>query len=295
MTKKSLTVLFADLAESANLYQTQGDLEAHQHVSESLRCMRKVIDSQKGRLLRTVGDAVLASFKSSNSAFQAAIGIQREHKKLNLPVRVGFHHGSVIQDDGDVYGSAVNLAARVAAFCEANEICTTEDTIRRLSIDYQSKSEYLDRVDFKGISVPIPVYRVQWEIDNAHTAVAIAQSHTDRKKTNLALFLLIGVEQFRLDNNNPMITFGRANDNDVSLNIEPASRNHASIELANGRFIIKDHSTNGTYIVRGGQNSEFIRRESTALENFGRIGLGFSPDENPRQVIEFSVSNVVSY
>jgi len=290
MTKKSLTVLFADLAESANLYQTQGDVEAHQHVSVSLRCMRKVVEHQRGKLLRTVGDAVLASFKNTNSAYQAAIEIQREHKKLNLPVRVGFHHGNVILDGGDVYGSAVNLAARVAAFSEADEICTTEDTIRRLSIKNQSTSEYLDRVDFKGINAPIPVYRIQWEADNAQTAVAFAQSHTERQNTNLVLYLLIGTKRICIDSSNPVITFGRSYDNDVSLNIEPTSRNHASIKLAKGRFMITDHSTNGTYIVRRGRTSEFIRRESAALENFGSIGLGFSPDENPRHVIEFSIS-----
>jgi len=138
MTSQTLTVLFADLAASARLYQTQGDVEAHQLVSDSLRCMHNVVDQQHGTLLRSVGDAVLASFQHADSAYLAAIDIQKAHQGLNLPVRVGFHHGKVIHDGGDVYGSAVNLAARVAAFCKADEICTTEDTIRQLTVKPRS-------------------------------------------------------------------------------------------------------------------------------------------------------------
>lgn len=292
MTSKILTVLFADLAESTQLYQTQGDVGAHQRVSDSLRCMRYIVENQNGTLLRTVGDAVLASFDHAESAYHAALEIQKEHRMLNLSVRVGFHHGNVILDGGDVYGSAVNLAARVAAFCEANEICTTEDTIGQLSVKQRSKTQYLDRVDFKGISSPIPVYRIQWDNDDYETSIATAPSHTDRYQNNLVLDLTVGAKRIRVDSNNPVVTFGRSNGNDVSINIEPTSRNHAKIEMSKGRFVIQDHSTNGTYIVRDGHTSEFIRRESAALENYGCIGLGFSPDDDSRHVIEFDISSV---
>jgi len=294
MTKKTLTVLFADLAESVNMYQSQGDIKAHHYVSASLRCMRKVIELQQGTLLRTVGDAILASFDHTDSAYQAAIEIQREHRMLNLSVRVGFHRGNVILDGGDVYGSAVNLAARVAAFSKADEICTTEESIRHMSTELRSNTVYLDRVDFKGISTPIPIYRIPWDDDNTQTAVSPALNYTQRHKSNQVLHLLIGQKQIRIDNANPVVTFGRAHGNDVSINIEPASRNHARIEFSKGRFVIKDHSTNGTYIVSRGHTSQFIRRESMSLENFGCIGLGFSPDDNPQHVIEFSISTVAS-
>ena len=292
MTSKILTVLFADLADSTQLYQTQGDAAAHQKVSDSLHCMQHVVERHQGTMLRTVGDAVLASFNQADSAYQAALDIQIEHRMLNLSVRVGFHHGNVILDGGDVYGSAVNLAARVTAFCEANEICTTEATIRQLSIKQRSNTAYLDRVDFKGISTPVPVYRIQWDSNDAETSIATAPSHTDRYQTDLVLDLIVGAKRIRVDSNNPVVTFGRSHGNDVSVNIEPASRNHAKIEMAKGRFVIQDHSTNGTYIVRSGNASKFIRRESTTLENFGCIGLGFSPDDESRHVIEFDISTV---
>ena len=292
MSSRTLTVLFADLAGSTRLYQTIGDVEAHQRITDSLQCMRRVIERHQGVLLRTVGDAVLASFDYTDAAYLAAVDIQREHQSLSLSVRVGFHHGEVIPDAGDVYGNAVNLAARVASFAEADEICTTEDAVAQLSIRHRSNALFLDRVDFKGISIPMPVYRVQWSEDVAETAIISAADRTQRYQTNMVLDLLIGAKRLRVDGTNPVITFGRAWNNDVIIDTESASRNHAKIELARGRFLIHDSSTNGTYLVRGGFSPEFIRREATSLYNFGSIGLGFNPGVQSLHVIEFRVTTV---
>lgn len=292
MSSQTLTVLFADLAGSTRLYQTQGDVEAHQRVSDSLQCMKSVIEQHSGQLLRTVGDAALASFESTNAAYLAAVDIQREHTALNLSVRVGFHYGEVIPDAGDVYGNAVNLAARVASFAEADEICTTEDAVAQLSIRHRSSTHYLDRVDFKGMSEPMAVYRIHWASGDGETAIITAASRTERYKTNLVLDLLIGAKRIRVDTSNSVVTFGRAYDNDVIVDTESASRNHAKIELVRGRYLLHDSSTNGTYLIRGGFSPEFIRRESVSLDNFGSIGLGFSPDTTSHHIIEFRVTTV---
>ena len=292
MTSQALTVLFADLAGSTRLYQTKGDTEAHQRVTDSLSCMRDVVERHGGTLLRTVGDAVLASFEQTDAAYQSSIDIQKEHQLLSLSVRVGFHHGNVIPDAGDVYGNAVNIAARVAAFAEADEICTTEEAVAQLSIRFRSQALFLDRVDFKGVDNPLPVYRVQWAEDAAQTAIIMAESRTQRYQTNQVLDLLIGARRLRIDTLNPVVTFGRAHDNDVRIDAESASRNHATIEMVRGRFLIHDASTNGTYLVRGGFATEFLRRESASLDNFGSIGLGFSPQSEPLHAIEFRVTTI---
>ncbi|MFK7852597.1 MAG: adenylate/guanylate cyclase domain-containing protein [Granulosicoccus sp.] len=291
MSSQRLTVLFADLAGSTRLFQTEGDVEAHLRVTDSLQCMKMVVENHDGQLLRTVGDAALASFESTDSAYLAAVDIQREHRSLNLSVRVGFHYGEVIPDAGDVYGNAVNLAARIASFAEADEICTSEDAVAQLSIRHRSSTHYLDRVDFKGMSEPMPVYRVHWASDAGETAIITAVSRTERYKTNLVLELLIGAERIRVDERNPSVSFGRSHDNDVVVDSESASRNHAKIELLRGRYVLHDSSTNGTYVIRGGLSPEFIRRESASLDNFGTIGLGFKPDSNSSNVIEFRITS----
>lgn len=290
MSSHALTVLFADLAGSTRLFQEVGDTAAHQRVTDSLQCMKSAIENNQGELLRTVGDAALASFADTWLAYVAAVDIQSAHQASQLSVRVGFHHGNVIPDDGDVYGNAVNIAARVASFAEADEICITDDAVARLTVPQRANVQFMDRVDFKGIAEPMAVYRINWREDTEQTAIVSAESSTERYTTNMVLDLLIGAKRIRIDRENPVVSFGRAFDNNVIIDTESASRNHARIELTRGRYLFHDSSTNGTYIKRGGYSTEFIRRETTSLNHFGSIGLGFSPDTPSPHIIEYRMT-----
>ena len=287
MDSQALTVLFADIAGSTRLYQMQGDVRAHQRVSQSLQSMKLSIEQHGGTLLRTVGDSALASFAQTDGACEAAMDIQREHLQLGLTARVGFHFGEVIADSGDIYGNAVNLAARIAAFAEANEICTTDTAIARLGHKHRTNVHFLDKVEFKGLSKPISVYRVHWRTDSAQTLVVTAGAANERFKHDKVLELQVDGKQLRIDAGNPVMTFGRSYDNDVVIESESASRNHASIEWARGRYVLNDFSTNGTYVLKDGMESEFLRRESVPLDQSGVIGLGFDPMGESLNIINY--------
>ncbi len=291
MSIQALTVLFADLADSTRLYQTRGDASAHRVVSQSLHCMRDAIESHGGKLLRTVGDASLASFESTDAAYEAATRMQTDHLEIGLQLKVGFHHGEVIPDAGDVYGNAVNLAARVADYAEANEICLTEQALSRLSVQHRVNVHYLDNVEFKGIEQPMPVYRVHWRSDSASTVLVTSTLEAPRYASGAVMLLALDTQHVRVDVDNPKVTFGRAADNDIVLESDSASRSHASIELTRGRFMLSDVSTNGTYLVRDGLLLEFLRRESVALEQHGIIGLGFDPQAQLKSAIKYRLES----
>lgn len=279
MNSQALTVLFADLSGSTRLYQVQGDVRAHQSISQSLHCMRTAIERHDGKVLRTVGDAVLASFRDTNAACESAVDIQREHASLELPVRVGFHFGHVIPDAGDVYGNAVNLASRVAEYAEANEICTTEEAVRRMSAKHRSNTHFLDKVLFKGVEHAHSVYRVNWRTDSAQTAIVTAVKALQGTSDSRVLELMVSGKALSVSTVNPVLSFGRSVDNDVIVEMESASRQHATIELIKGRFMLSDFSTNGTYILKRESAPEFVRRESVSLEQSGVIGFGVDPRE----------------
>ena len=287
MAPLSLTVLFADLTGSTRLYQTQGDVSAHKTVSQSLQCMKAAIERQGGQLLRTVGDASLASFEDTDAACSAAIDIQRRHAIMGLSVRVGFHVGEVIADSGDVYGNAVNLAARVAAFAETDEICTTGEAVARLSQVHRSNTHFLDNVEFKGVSQPMPVFRVHWQADAGQTVIVSDASSENRNITHHVLQIRVDNDTFVVDSERTSITFGRAIENDVVIDFESASRSHASIDLIRGRYVLSDSSTNGTYLLKQGVKAEFVRRESVPLDHYGVIGLGFNPEVEPLHHIQY--------
>ena len=289
MSTQALTVLFADLADSTRLYQMRGDASAHRAVSQSLHCMRDAIESHGGKLLRTVGDASLASFESTDAAYEAATRMQSDHVRTGLQLKVGFHYGEVIPDAGDVYGNAVNLAARVADYAEANEICITEQALSRLSLKHRVNVHYLDNVEFKGIEQPMPVYRVHWRSDSASTV--LVASVPDAPRFTFELILALDTQLVHVDVDNPKVTLGRSADNDIVMESDSASRSHATIELIRGRFMLNDMSTNGTYLVRDGSLLEFLKRESVSLEQHGIIGLGFDPQTESNSVITYRLES----
>ena len=171
--QQTLAILFADIAGSTELYERVGDVEAHRRVAESLAFMAEAVQVNAGTVLRTVGDSTLASFDQCDDALGAACDMQRLHKITPLSVRIGFHIGPVIPDKGDVYGNAVNIAARVASFAKTEEITATEQAVASLNNGNRARATLLDAINVKGISDPMGVYRIAWEADESmHTRVA---------------------------------------------------------------------------------------------------------------------------
>jgi len=283
------TILFADLAGSTRLYQSEGDERAHMLVTRSLARMRQIIEDNSGELLRTVGDAVLASFGSTDDAFDASIKLQKAHANSSLSIRVGFHCGEVIPDDGDVYGNAVNIAARVADFAEANEICITHSVASKLSIQKRSNAALIDRIYFKGVQDPMRVYRVNWDGNDDGTAIVTSKGITANYGTDLVLDITIGPRTIRVSQDKPKISIGRSLENDILIEHDSTSRHHATIELVRGRYRLNDSSTNGSYVRVSGRKVEFARREALTLLDFGLIGLGWSPDDDESSCVGFRI------
>lgn len=286
---QQLTILFADLAGSTKLYQTEGDARAHQLISNSLARMKEVVEQNNGTLLRTVGDAVLASFPSTEDAFHGAVGIQLAHNNSLLSLRVGFHYGEVIPDKGDLYGNAVNIAARVASFAKADEICITHDCLAQLPESLKSRTDFLDLVDFKGIDEPMSVYRVYWsnETTASHTMIITPSNLQERYSASQELQIKVNEEQIQLTAKMKSVTIGRGTDNDIVIDHKSTSRNHATIKFTHGRFLMKDNSTNGTYVDRSGRPLDFLRREEIILDQDGRIGFGWKPADDDHFIITF--------
>ncbi|MBT8349708.1 MAG: adenylate/guanylate cyclase domain-containing protein, partial [Deltaproteobacteria bacterium] len=262
-TKQSIAILFADIGGSTELYESIGDAVAHKLVARSLQRMEVAIENNSGTLLRTVGDAALASFPNCDMAYHAAKSIQEQHSLLQLSVRIGFHYGPVIPDKGDVYGNAVNIAARIASLANLNEITTTESSVLLLSPALRQKASLLDVIQVKGINEPLPVYRLFWRPeDDSVTAIHIVVSLSIRNPSNTQMELNYRGKTYVVNQQNPLITIGRTDNCNLKVNIDCASRTHASIELVQGKFYLSDKSTNGTYVIKSEQSPLFIRRES---------------------------------
>src|SRR6185436_17114567 len=132
-------VLFADVSGSTKLYETAGDQVAHAAIEKCVNLMRDKTVQAKGRVIKTIGDEVMSAFSSADEAADAAIEMQSGIAELppvgttTLGIRIGFNFGPVVQRDGDVFGDAVNLAARLAAVATKGQIITARDTVMLMS------------------------------------------------------------------------------------------------------------------------------------------------------------------
>ena len=136
----SLTFLFSDLKGSAELYARVGDLVAFDLVGEHFRLLQEIISSEKGAVVKTIGDAVMATFETPDRAIAAAIrmreatsdlGAQRQHQSLHL--KIGIHEGSclavTLNDQQDYFGQTVNIASRVQDLAASRAIVVTEQVV----------------------------------------------------------------------------------------------------------------------------------------------------------------------
>ena len=126
---EAATFLFADLAGFTALTEVHGDERAADLVGDFCAQVREVVED-RGTVVKTIGDAVMARFPEAADALivgiQIAVDVAGGH---GAPaVRVGMHHGPAVERDGDWFGTTVNIAARVAALASAGEVLLTEST-----------------------------------------------------------------------------------------------------------------------------------------------------------------------
>ncbi len=169
------TILFTDLVGHTEMMQRLGDDKGRDVLREHERITRETLKEYAGAEVKTMGDGFMASFGSVTKAMDCAIALQRAfaahnadvgaHGHAPLNVRVGLNAGEPIEEDGDLFGSTVILASRIAAQAGAGEILIPEPLRHLLS----GKSYvYSDRgeVALKGFEDAVRLYEVRWRDDH---------------------------------------------------------------------------------------------------------------------------------
>jgi class 3 adenylate cyclase len=158
----TVIILFADIADSTGLTERIGDSAFRAKARDLDSVMRSAITECGGATIegKLLGDGVLAVFTSAQQAIQAAQRCGEAGDGCGLPLHLGVHAGDVIREDDNVYGGAVNIAARIAAASAPGEILVSE-TVRSLA-KTSSDVSFVDRgqPELKGISEALRVYAV---------------------------------------------------------------------------------------------------------------------------------------
>jgi class 3 adenylate cyclase/pimeloyl-ACP methyl ester carboxylesterase len=160
-------ILFTDVVEHTAIMRRLGDEKGRDVLREHERITRDVLKAYAGEEVKTMGDGFMASFSSVTKAVECAIALQRAFAERNesaeepLHVRVGLNAGEPIEEEGDLFGSTVILAARIAAAAEGGQVLASM-AVRELCSG--KGLLFADRGDFvaKGFEDPVRMFEVSW-------------------------------------------------------------------------------------------------------------------------------------
>ena len=170
-----LTVLFTDLKGSTELYDRVGDLVAYDLVREHFKVLADVVRAESGAVVKTIGDAVMATFPSPRHGLRAALSMREAIDRLNeergaedLMVKIGLHQGpclAVVSNERlDYFGQTVNIAARVQGLATARPIFATDDVVTDPEVRDELSSRALaltqGRASLKGIADEMTIYEI---------------------------------------------------------------------------------------------------------------------------------------
>lgn len=170
---RDLTVLFTDLKGSTALYERIGDLKAYALVHQHFDTLSRVIQSHHGAIVKTIGDAVMATFSNPVDGLKSSLAMLDAIEQFNsrfstkeIMLKVGLHRGPSIavtsNDRLDYFGQTVNVASRVQGLADAEEIYLTQDIFNYPGVQdiLKGRSVTPGRARLKGVAEEMQVYKI---------------------------------------------------------------------------------------------------------------------------------------
>jgi len=162
------TILFTDMEGSTSLTQRLGDAAAQELLRTHNSIVREALTAHSGTETKHTGDGIMASFTSASAALEAAVAIQRalaDHNEANpdvaIRVRIGLNAGEPVAEEEDLFGTAVQLAARVCDKAEPGQILVA-DVVQQLTAGKGFTFVDNGEVELKGFEKPVRLHEVRW-------------------------------------------------------------------------------------------------------------------------------------
>ncbi len=294
-TTQNLVILFADITGSVHIYETLGDQAAKEIVNRVIQILQEEVIRSKGTPLRTLGDEVMASFPEIGPAFETSKAMHERVALIGPPqagmppvaIHVGIHWGQVIDDGTNLFGDAVNVAARMRSLAKAGQTLTTGQTIEALGPWPGLTTRHITHTMVKGRYEQLDVHEVVWQVEDLTRAIQVPSSLLSGGE--IELILKAGDKEMRVGATKPVMSMGRGEQNDLVVPLDCVSRVHARIELRRGKFVLVDQSTNGTYLFSPVHKDVYLHLDELPLEGHGLIGLGRKPDPGNKEKIYFAI------
>ena len=296
------TIVFADFTGSTGLYETQGNTKATETLTRATQWIGKLCESRGGRVIKYLGDGVLMAFSDNTAAVHAMAEMQGLHRdristwpeRLRMKIKVGIARGPVVEQQGDCFGDAVNLAARLSDLAGAEQILVSQPVIAALADHGSTRSRNLGMMDIRGKAEPVEVHRVEWQEDDPSEFLTLPASldallaSGTRALSSLTLICL-DLETTFAGLDFP-IYVGRENDSHFPVNDQRVSRMHVRIDRRGNNLMLEDLSSYGTWVRFASSDSAIaLRRQECTLTGSGEIALGASFEDFSAPCIRFTV------
>lgn len=280
----TIAILFADVCKSTQLFETHGDLRARELIAHALGIMTESTERYHGRVVKTIGDEVMSVIPTADKVVLAAVDMQRVlsqdplMKEHQIGIKIGFHYGDVLEEHGDVFGDAVNVAARMVGSAKRDQIISNQETLGYLSPLTPARTRSLGFSKIRGKADMLELQEILWQEDTSSvTTVSKTLGHADLF-SDVQLSLRFAGDVINLNDKTTGFSMGRDFRNELVVESEWVSRVHASIEFRTRSFVLIDSSTNGTYVQFDNEEPLFLQRDEITLRKQGVICLGQSID-----------------
>ena len=284
------TVGFFDLAET--VAPASPDDTGRGHLQARLAAIGERVRAAGGTVIKQIGDELMCAFCDPSRAVRCAVELEGAidgwaHDDAVVGLRVGLHHGPVMEEDGDLFGDTVNIAARMTSIARPGQVITTEEVVRLLADAEQELTRPFDEVRVKGSSRKRRIYRVLWA-PRAETLGHTQMPGLPRRSAAGTLTLHHAELELSLAEGSEDVRLGRDARCELVVASDRASRFHAVVEARAGRFVLRDQSTNGTWVRMQGSPVVTLQREELPLLGEGIISLGEAVGGNAGHLIRFT-------
>jgi adenylate cyclase len=287
-----VTVVFADLTGSTGIFESLGNLKATRAITNVTQWIGKVCSAHGGRVVKYLGDGVLVVFKDNAKAVGAVIEMQRLHQQrigewpqpLRMGLQIGMARGEIVEQAGDCFGDAVNLASRLSDLSGREQIFATSaviDQLERSKAAGTIQSVCLGELDIRGRTEACVVHKIEWQSevlsDLMTVRAAFGESTPDAREFGaLPEIELSWLSTHTAFSQNQLPAFlGRDSNAQFVVKDQRVSRRHANIEYRAGKFYLEDVSSYGTWVRFSDTKAVVaLRRQECVLMADGEIALG---------------------
>lgn len=301
-TNKTCAILYADLT-SGNFSASQtgsmdaahalihANAEVQHNMERGIKRVVRAIEGFGGKLVRQAGSEVIATFPSSDDAFHAACEMRWRVSSLppvlgsQLMVRVGLHYGNVSLTGTHLSGEGADTAASLVALAADGQLLVSSQTLNELSSQLQNvlvPAKFPDNSN-AGLSVFIAQFDANTLAELTKRPVPVPPKAPKR------LYLRYGGKEYCLEGKDGSLRLGRDPSSDIVITDRRASRLHATIHRRGEYYVLRDVSTNGTYVALQQGGEQLVKQGEMVLSSQGRIIFAHAGNDVAMESITFEI------